>query len=75
MTGPEHYARAQHLLDRAEHFTYGDGADPVVGAACAAQAQAHATLAQVAATIDAAEHAGAGQTQVDALGQWRKVGV
>lgn len=69
MTGPEHYARAQRLLDRAEHFTYGDGADPVTGAACAAQAQAHAALALVAATVDAADEKG-----LDTVTRWRRVG-
>lgn len=49
MTGPEHYREAERLASRAHHFTYGDGADPVVGAALAAEAQVHATLALVAA--------------------------
>ncbi|MFJ1695737.1 hypothetical protein ACIOHC_11385 [Streptomyces sp. NPDC088252] len=49
MTGPEHYREAERLAARAHHFTYGDGADPVVGAALAAEAQVHATLALVAA--------------------------
>ncbi|MFJ4009408.1 hypothetical protein [Streptomyces sp. NPDC090026] len=60
MTGPEHYRAAERLADRARHFTYGDGADPVVGAALAAEAQVHATLALAAATamqapVDGAE--------------------
>lgn len=50
MTGPEHYREAERLLGMAHHFTYGDGADPVAGAALAAEAQAHATLALAAAT-------------------------
>ncbi|XMN09356.1 hypothetical protein ACK8N7_26600 [Streptomyces griseobrunneus] len=50
MTGPEHYREAERLADRAHHFTYGDGADPVTGAALAAEAQVHATLALTAAT-------------------------
>jgi hypothetical protein len=50
MNGPQHYREAEWLLERAHHFTYGDGADPVVGAALAAEAQAHATLALAAAT-------------------------
>lgn len=50
MTGPEHYREAERLADRAHHFTYGDGGDPVVGAALAAEAQVHATLALTAAT-------------------------
>jgi len=49
MTGPEHYREAERLLKKANHFTYGDGADPVTGAAFAAEAQVHATLALVAA--------------------------
>lgn len=50
MTGPEHYREAERLADLANHFTYGDGGDPVRGAALAAEAQAHATLALAAAT-------------------------
>lgn len=50
MNGPEHYREAERLADRAHHFTYGDGADPVTGAALAAEAQVHATLANAAAT-------------------------
>lgn len=49
MTGPEHYRRAEELADKAHHWTYGDGCDPVTGAALAAEAQAHATLALAAA--------------------------
>jgi hypothetical protein len=50
VTGPEHYREAERLLGMAHHFTYGDGADPVAGAALAAEAQGHATLALAAAT-------------------------
>lgn len=50
MTGPEHYREAERLADRAHYFTYGDGADPKTGAALAAEAQVHATLALAAAT-------------------------
>jgi hypothetical protein len=50
MTGPEHYREAERLAGMAHRFTYGDGADPVVGAALAAEAQVHATLALTAAT-------------------------
>lgn len=50
MTGPEHYREAERLADRAHHFTYGDGGDPVTGAALATEAQVHATLALAAAT-------------------------
>lgn len=49
MTGPEHYREAERLANQANHFTYGDGADPVTGAALAAEAQTHATLALAAA--------------------------
>lgn len=52
MTGPEHYKEAERLADHANHFTWGDGADPVTGAALAAEAQVHATLAQTAAIFD-----------------------
>lgn len=54
MTGPEHYREAERLLDMAHHHSYGDGADPVTGAALAAEAQAHATLALAAATAQSA---------------------
>ena len=50
MTGPEHYREAERLAGMAHHWTYGDGADPVAGAALAAEAQVHATLALTAAT-------------------------
>ncbi|GAA2298490.1 hypothetical protein GCM10010402_66400 [Actinomadura luteofluorescens] len=56
MTGPEHYRQAERLADMAHHFTYGDGADPVTGAALAAEAQARATLALAAATALAADN-------------------
>jgi hypothetical protein len=49
-TGPDHYREAERLADRAHHYTYGDGGDPVTGAALAAEAQVHATLALTAAT-------------------------
>ena len=51
MTGPEHYREAERLANQANHFTYGDGADPVTGHALAAEAQVHATLALTAATV------------------------
>lgn len=50
MNGPEHYREAERLAGMAHHFTYGDGGDPVTGAALAAEAQVHATLALAAAT-------------------------
>lgn len=52
MTGPEHYRQAEQLADWAHHQTFGDGGDPVTGAALAAEAQVHATLALAAATAD-----------------------
>lgn len=48
-TGPEHYKLAEQLADKANHYTYGDGCDPVTGHAFAAEAQVHATLALAAA--------------------------
>lgn len=45
MTETDHRREAERLTSRAHHFTYGDGADPVTGAALAAEAQVHATLA------------------------------
>jgi hypothetical protein len=53
MTGPEHYREAERLAKQANHWTYGDGGDPVVGAALAAEAQVHATLALAAAAAEA----------------------
>ncbi|MBA9003754.1 hypothetical protein [Thermomonospora cellulosilytica] len=47
MTKSRHYRQAEQLVDQAHHFTYGDGADPVTGAALAAEAQTHAILALV----------------------------
>ncbi len=55
MTGPEHYRReAERLAKQANDFTYGDGADAVVGHALAAEAQVYATLALAAAQAPAA---------------------
>ncbi|WP_405554270.1 hypothetical protein [Streptomyces sp. NBC_01171] len=68
MTGPEHYREAERLLRMAHRFTYGDGADATVGAALAAEAQAHATLAHAAATALSAPTAGhdnAGLTETE----------
>lgn len=49
MMGHEHYMQAQHLLERANDATsYGQAANII------AQAQVHATLALVAATVDTA---------------------
>lgn len=41
---------ALNLAGRANHFTYGDGGDPAVGHALAAEAQVYATLALAEAT-------------------------
>lgn len=49
-TGPEHYREAEHLLDRANHYTYGDGGDVATGQAFATEAVGHALLALAAAT-------------------------
>ncbi|MFI9079173.1 hypothetical protein ACIGW8_22335 [Streptomyces sioyaensis] len=70
-TGPEHYREAERLAGRAHHFTYGDGADPVTGAALAAEAQVHATLALAAATamgapIDGEPDSGLPQREAEA---------
>jgi len=54
VTGPEHYREAERLLKLAHHNSWGDGANTVLGAAHAAEAQAHATLALVAVTAMAA---------------------
>lgn len=70
MTGPEHYRAAERLADRANHFTYGDGNDPVVGAALAAEGQVHATLALAAATALMAVTEEASLADYDA---WREV--
>jgi hypothetical protein len=70
MTGPEHYREAERLADRAHHFTYGDGGDPVVGAALAAEAQVHATLALAAATAMGGREEGMHRADFEA---WDKV--
>ncbi|WP_304452863.1 hypothetical protein [Nocardiopsis sp. YSL2] len=49
----QHVAEAERLADRAHHYTYGDGGDPVTGAALAAEGQIHATLALAAAHMAA----------------------
>ncbi|MFC9847748.1 hypothetical protein ACFWFF_01360 [Streptomyces sp. NPDC060223] len=56
-TGPEHYREAERLLKKVTHYSWGDGADPVTGAALAAEAQVHATLALAAAQSPAASGA------------------
>jgi hypothetical protein len=59
MTGPEHYRVANELLEVAErnsdNLDFTDPESVVIGVRlidnCVAQAQVHATLAQVAATV------------------------
>ncbi|MFC8859294.1 hypothetical protein [[Kitasatospora] papulosa] len=55
MSATNHRREAERLADRAHHYTYGDGADPVTGAAFAAEAQVHATLALVDAQSSMAD--------------------
>lgn len=50
MTGPEHYAKAEELLGVIGDGMY--GGSPEVSATVAAAAQAHATLALVAAVAN-----------------------
>ena len=50
-TGPKHYAEAQWLMKRAEQWTV----NSQQYASVMAGAQAHATLALAAATVDAAK--------------------
>ncbi|NGO72981.1 hypothetical protein [Streptomyces boncukensis] len=50
MTGPDHYREAERLATMARCLTRGSEPDPVAGAAVAAEAQVHATLALAAAT-------------------------
>lgn len=57
MNGPQHYKEAERLIDLSDDI-YREDAPLVI-----AQAQVHATLAQVAALIDAAD------SNVDRL-QW-----
>ena len=58
VTGPEHYAAAERLLRESE------GKEPEAGRECIWTAQVHATLANCAALIDAA-NARAAVTRVD----------
>ncbi|MEV0114633.1 hypothetical protein AB0H77_15475 [Streptomyces sp. NPDC050844] len=48
MTAEQYTREAERLAVQAHHYTYGDGADPVTGAALAAEGQVYATLALVA---------------------------
>lgn len=54
MTAAEQHTReALRLVTQAHHYTYGDGASPVTGAALAAEALVYATLARAAAEAPA----------------------
>ncbi|WP_282790835.1 hypothetical protein [Streptomyces sp. CC224B] len=54
MTGPEHYRRAESLLEqlRKAHASLTETVKPERAAAVMAEAQVHATLALAAATAD-----------------------
>lgn len=69
-TGPEHYAESKYLAGRANHYTYGDGADPATGHALAAEAQVHATNAQTAAIVMLISAVAPGLPELEA---WRDV--
>lgn len=74
MTGPEHYTQAERLLDHAPTH----GISPVTGldrAESFATAQVHATLALVAATLDAAEQVNTERIvgYPAEIGNWREV--
>jgi len=53
----EHYKAAEHLAARAEAELHVEHGDVKLGLLLAELATAHATMANAAATIDAAEHA------------------
>jgi hypothetical protein len=72
VNGPQHYREAERLADQANHFTYGDGADPVTGAALAAEAQVHATLARIALAVELADVEGS--LSLVYLDRWAAVG-
>lgn len=57
MNGPEHYAEAERLLEQA-HVKVAGAREKAIpkGSAYVAAAQVHATLALVAATLDAPTH-------------------
>lgn len=56
MTGPEHYQRAEQLLDWAAAIAAEDSGNPEDRLSLLAEAQAHATLALVAATAVPSAH-------------------
>lgn len=76
MNGPEHYAKAEGLLENARTNVGKDGpllhsAD--VRLALVTAAQAHATLALAAAQVDAAELHSVGINGNEAMTEWGEV--
>lgn len=55
MTAADDVREARRLAVQAHHYTYGDGADPVTGAAFAAEALVYATLATIPEQTPAAQ--------------------
>lgn len=76
MSGPEHYRKAEKLLDNAwTRMAGGSGGllhTHETRADLIATAHVHATLALAAATIAASAHPN--QSQVDYLGSWWEAG-
>lgn len=75
MNGPAHYHESNRLADRAQHYTYGDGANPVTGNALATEALVHAVNAQTAILVTIAEildHMAGDGAHRD-LANWRQV--
>lgn len=73
MNGPEHYREAERLVAHSQNHTdQGNVADDTIAALAAAQAQVHATLAQVAATANADHHqnGGFGSQLADPPNSW-----
>lgn len=73
MTGPEHYKRAESLLDqlRRAHASMTERVNPERAAAVLAEAQVHATLALAAATALIEEKPRGGS--FDAYRAWESV--
>ena len=55
MSPQEHVIKAEQLDLMADHYIYGDGADPIVGQAFATRALTHATLAVAGFTRELVE--------------------
>lgn len=72
MTGPAHYRASNHLADRAQHYTYGDGADPVTGNALATEALVHAVNAQTAMMAQLIDAVTGGHPPYE-MDAWREV--